>query len=138
MKKIYIGMSADIFHHGHINIISEARKYGEVIIGLMSDKIVSDYKRIPYLNWENRKKIIENAISIALDTKTLEKVLTINYQRFQFLKKESSKRHEIFIFSNFLKRAFEVVNRKYPQLFILIPKGDIILSSHEKSIKPKQ
>ena len=60
MKKIYIGMSADIFHHGHINIISEARKYGEVIIGLMSDKIVSDYKRIPYLNWENRKKIIEN------------------------------------------------------------------------------
>ena len=53
-------MSADIFHHGHINIISEARKYGEVIIGLMSDKIVSDYKRIPYLNWENRKKIIEN------------------------------------------------------------------------------
>ena len=60
MKKIYIGMSADIFHHGHVNIISEARKYGEVIIGLMSDKIVSDYKRIPYLNWENRKKIIEN------------------------------------------------------------------------------
>ena len=60
MKKIYIGMSADIFHHGHVNIISEARKYGEVIIGLMSDKIVSDYKRMPYLNWENRKKIIEN------------------------------------------------------------------------------
>jgi phosphoenolpyruvate phosphomutase len=60
MKKIYIGMSADVFHHGHINIISEARKYGDVIVGLLNDKAVADHKRLPYLNWENRKKIIEN------------------------------------------------------------------------------
>ncbi len=59
-KKVYIGMSADVFHHGHINIISEARKYGDVIIGLLNDKAVADHKRLPYLNWINRKKIIEN------------------------------------------------------------------------------
>ena len=60
MKKVYVGMSADVFHHGHVNIIKEARKYGDVIVGLLNDKAVSDYKRLPYLNWENRKKIIEN------------------------------------------------------------------------------
>lgn len=60
MKKVYVGMSADVFHHGHINIIKEARKYGDVIVGLLNDKAVSDHKRLPYLNWENRKKIIEN------------------------------------------------------------------------------
>jgi len=60
MKKVYIGMSADIFHHGHINIISEGRKYGEVIVGLLNDKAVADHKRLPYLSWKNRKLIIEN------------------------------------------------------------------------------
>ena len=34
MKKIYAGMAADLIHHGHINIIKEAKKYGKVIIGL--------------------------------------------------------------------------------------------------------
>ena len=53
-------MSADVFHHGHINIIKEARKYGDVIVGLLNDKAVADHKRLPYLNWENRKQIIEN------------------------------------------------------------------------------
>ena len=53
-------MSADVFHHGHINIISEARKYGDVVVGLLNDKAVADHKRLPYLSWENRKKIIEN------------------------------------------------------------------------------
>lgn len=53
-------MSADVFHHGHVNIISEARKYGDVIVGLLNDRAVAAHKRLPYLSWENRKKIIEN------------------------------------------------------------------------------
>ena len=60
MKKVYIGMSADVFHHGHVNIISEARKYGDVMVGLLNDRAVAGHKRLPYLSWENRKKIIEN------------------------------------------------------------------------------
>jgi phosphoenolpyruvate phosphomutase len=64
MKKVYVGMSADVFHHGHINIIREARKYGELTVGLLNDKAVSDHKRLPYLNWENRKQIIENIIGV--------------------------------------------------------------------------
>ena len=33
MKKVYVGMAADVVHPGHLNIINEARKLGKVIIG---------------------------------------------------------------------------------------------------------
>ena len=59
-KTVYVGMSADVFHHGHVNILREARKYGEVIVGLLNDKAVAEHKRLPYLNWQHRKEIIEN------------------------------------------------------------------------------
>ena len=59
-NRVLISMSADVIHHGHINIINEARKYGDVTIGLVADEIVAKHKRLPYLNWEQRKKIIEN------------------------------------------------------------------------------
>jgi len=41
MKKVYVGMSADIVHTGHLNIIKEARKYGEVIVGVLTDKAIA-------------------------------------------------------------------------------------------------
>jgi phosphoenolpyruvate phosphomutase len=53
-------MSVDLIHHGHINIIAEAAKYGEVTIGLLTDSAIASYKRLPYLNFEHRKKIIES------------------------------------------------------------------------------
>jgi len=59
-KRVLVSMSADVIHHGHINIINEARKYGDVTIALVADEIVAKHKRLPYLNWEQRKKIIEN------------------------------------------------------------------------------
>ena len=63
--KIYIGMSADLLHPGHLNIINEARKLleksgGELIIGLLTDRAIASYKRLPYMSWEQRKTIVEN------------------------------------------------------------------------------
>lgn len=60
MKKVYVAMSADLIHPGHINIIRIARQYGDVIIGLLTDKAIASYKRLPFLNFEQRKAIIEN------------------------------------------------------------------------------
>ena len=60
MPSVYIGMTVDILHHGHINIIEKARAYGDVTIGLLTDSAVAEHKRMPYLTYENRKKIIEN------------------------------------------------------------------------------
>lgn len=60
MKKVYVGMSTDVIHHGHINIIETARKLGEVTVGLLTDKAIANFKRVPLLSYEQRKKIIEN------------------------------------------------------------------------------
>ena len=60
MTKVYVNMCADAIHHGHINIIERARQHGEVIIGLMTDQAIVNYKRVPLLNYEQRKKIVEN------------------------------------------------------------------------------
>lgn len=59
-KTVYVGMSADLIHPGHLNIINEAKKLGEVTIGLLTDKAIAGYKRLPFLTYEQRKLIIEN------------------------------------------------------------------------------
>ena len=57
-KKVYVTLSADILHEGHINILKIASKYGKVTVGLLTDKAICSYKRIPHLDFEERKKII--------------------------------------------------------------------------------
>jgi len=53
-------MSADLVHPGHINIIKEAGKLGDVIVGLLTDSAIASYKRLPYLSYDKRKAVIEN------------------------------------------------------------------------------
>jgi phosphoenolpyruvate phosphomutase len=63
MKKnytIYAGMAADLIHYGHINLIIKARKYGSLIIGILSDEAVKSYKRDPVFNYKQRKLIFKN------------------------------------------------------------------------------
>ncbi len=59
-KIVYIGLSADSVHHGHINLIEKARNFGNVVIGLLTDKALIDYKGLPLLSYEQRKKIVSN------------------------------------------------------------------------------
>ena len=59
-KTVYLGMIGDIMHPGLINIINEGAKYGDVMIGLFTDKAIATHKRLPYLTYEQRKNVIEN------------------------------------------------------------------------------
>ena len=59
-KTVYVGMCADLIHHGHINILNEAAKLGDVTVGLLTDEAIASYKRIPMLRYEHRKMIVEN------------------------------------------------------------------------------
>ena len=59
-KKVYVGMSADIIHPGHLNIIHEAQKLGSVTVGVLTDAAIASYKRLPYLNYEQRSLIVQN------------------------------------------------------------------------------
>ena len=60
MSLVYVGMSADLVHPGHLNILREAQKYGEVVVGLLTDEAIASYKRIPHMEFEMRKEVIEN------------------------------------------------------------------------------
>lgn len=78
-KKVYIGMSADLIHPGHLNIIKEASKYGEVMIGLLTDAAIASYKRIPFMDFEQRKIVIENikGVSQVVEQETLDYVANL-------------------------------------------------------------
>jgi phosphoenolpyruvate phosphomutase len=56
---VYVAMSADLIHVGHINLINHASNYGEVVIGLLSDESIQSYKRTPILNWDQRYAVIK-------------------------------------------------------------------------------
>ncbi len=79
-KKIYVGFSADILHQGHINILKIAKKYGDVIVGLLTDQAIASYKNIPYLDYEKRKVVIENIkyVKKVIPQKTLDYVENLN------------------------------------------------------------
>jgi len=57
---VYTSMCADYIHTGHINIIKESRKLGKLIVGVMTDKAVTSYKRIPMCSYEQRADLVSN------------------------------------------------------------------------------
>ena len=65
MKTVYCGMSAALIHSGHLNIIHEAMKLGEVTVGVLTDEAIASYKRLPYLTYEQRSEIVENIKGVA-------------------------------------------------------------------------
>lgn len=59
MKTVYVGMSADLLHSGHTNIIKEAAKLGVVTVGVLTDQAIASYKRLPCLTFQQRSAIVE-------------------------------------------------------------------------------
>lgn len=57
---VYVGMSADLVHPGHLNILREARQLGRVVVGLLTDRAIAGYKRLPHMTFEQRKEVVEN------------------------------------------------------------------------------
>ena len=63
-KVVYLGMIADIMHPGLINIITEGAKYGDLMIGLFTDKAIATHKRLPYLTYDQRKAVVEKIVGV--------------------------------------------------------------------------
>lgn len=61
---IYVGMSADIVHLGHANIIKTAnkliaeKKADRLIVGLLTCEAIESYKRKTIVPWEQRKELL--------------------------------------------------------------------------------
>ena len=80
IKNVYVGLSADILHEGHINILKIASQYGNVIVGLLTDEAIASYKNIPYLDFKKRKIVVENIkyVTKVIPQHTLDYVENLN------------------------------------------------------------
>lgn len=74
-KQVYVGMSADLIHPGHINLINKAAELGDVTVGLLTDTAIASYKRLPHMTYDQRKILIENIKNV----KKLVKQNTLDY-----------------------------------------------------------
>lgn len=59
-KIIYVGMSADLIHPGHLNILKKAAELGEVTVGLLTDKAIASYKRLPFMAYDQREIVVSS------------------------------------------------------------------------------
>lgn len=59
MKKVYTCFCTDVIHEGHLNIIREAQKYGEVIVGVLSDEAMVRFNRFPTVSFEQRMQMVK-------------------------------------------------------------------------------
>ena len=82
-KLIYVPMAADIIHPGHINIIKKASALGRVMVGLFSDEAIRSYKPEPYMNYEQRKTVVENLKGVTYVVKQETKDYENNLRRFK-------------------------------------------------------
>lgn len=75
-KKVYVGMSADLVHPGHLNVLKKAAELGEVTVGVLTDRAIASYKRLPYMTFEQRKAVVESlkGVSQVVAQETLDYV----------------------------------------------------------------
>lgn len=56
---IYTCFCTDIIHEGHLNLINEAKKYGDVVVGVLCDSEMVKYNRFPLKSTSERVKLVE-------------------------------------------------------------------------------
>ena len=79
-NKVYVGLSADILHEGHINILQVANKLGDVTVGLLTDQAIASYKKIPHLSYKQREVVLKNIkfVNKVIPQKTLDYSYNLN------------------------------------------------------------
>lgn len=108
IKRIMVDMSATLIHHGHVRLLKKAAKFGEVVVGLSSDKDILKYKGyIPELNFLQRKEIISSI-------KYVSSVVKVNYH----VNEKDLKKHNIDLlfhgsdnFNKIRKKKLKIFNR---------------------------
>ncbi|OUX36665.1 MAG: phosphoenolpyruvate mutase [Candidatus Pelagibacter sp. TMED273] len=126
MKKIvYVPLAVDILHSGHLNIINKAKKYGKVIIGLLSDNAVAEYKNIPSLEYEERYKIVKNL-------KNVHKI--IKQDTWDYSKVLNSLKPNYFVHGDDWKKGIQKKTRQKVIKLLKKNKGKLIEIPYTKNI----
>ncbi len=65
MKKVYTCFCTDVIHEGHLNLLREAQKYGEVTVGVLSDAAMIRFNRFPTVSFEERLRMVQELSGVA-------------------------------------------------------------------------
>ena len=86
-KTVYMCVSADMVHSGHIAIIRKASALGRLTVGVLSDEAVASYKRFPIMPFEERKALFESIAGVdrVIEQKTLSYKDVINELKPDFV-----------------------------------------------------
>lgn len=60
MKRVYVMMSTDVIHEGHLNILRQAKEKGKVIVGVLSDEAAVQFDRFPTISFEERMQLVKD------------------------------------------------------------------------------
>jgi phosphoenolpyruvate phosphomutase / 2-hydroxyethylphosphonate cytidylyltransferase len=84
---VYVGMSADLVHPGHLNVLRHAAELGVVVVGLLTDAAIASYKRLPFMNFEQRREVIEAVkwVSRVIPQHTLDYVPNLREVKPQYV-----------------------------------------------------
>ena len=79
MKTVYSLFCTDVIHKGHLNIIAEAQKYGELTVGVLADRDRIRFNRYPLLDLDERVRLIErlDGVSRVIVQETMDYAATI-------------------------------------------------------------
>jgi len=86
-KSLYGGMSADLVHPGHLNIIRKAAELGELTVGLLTDQAIASYKRLPYMDFAQGNEVVKNLKGVrrVVPQETLDYVPNLRKYRPDFV-----------------------------------------------------
>ena len=124
-KIAYVPLAVDILHSGHLNIINRAKKYGKVVIGLLSDNAVAEYKNIPALGYEERYKIVKNL-------KNVHKI--IKQDTWDYSKVLNSLKPDYFVHGDDWKKGIQKKTRQNVIRLLKKNKGKLIEIPYTKNI----
>lgn len=60
MSTVYCCFCTDVIHEGHLNLIRHAKKYGEVVVGVLSDEAMLKFNRFPTIDFEERVNLVKS------------------------------------------------------------------------------
>jgi phosphoenolpyruvate phosphomutase / 2-hydroxyethylphosphonate cytidylyltransferase len=124
-KIAYVPLAVDILHTGHLNIINTAKKYGKVVVGLLSDSAISEYKDLPTLDYEERYKIIKSL-------KNVEKIIKQN--TWDYSEILENLKPDFFVHGDDWKKGIQKKTRESVIKFLKKNKGQLVEVAYTKNI----
>ena len=59
-KKVYVSLIADLLHAGHIRVLKEAQKHGEIVVGLLTSTAINELNDNAYLKYQQRLEVLKH------------------------------------------------------------------------------